>query len=89
MSDLTYLYCVIQRDKPPPLARAPMGLPGTGKPRLIDAGGGLWLIAADAPAAEYGTAAIERGYRALPPTWAAVRFRSGPSLPARASIRRW
>ena len=71
MSDLTYLYCVVQRDKPPPLARAPIGLPGTGKLRAIDAGGGLWLIAADAPASQYEAQAIERGLRDL--AWVSAR----------------
>ncbi|HWE24666.1 MAG TPA: GvpL/GvpF family gas vesicle protein, partial [Myxococcales bacterium] len=90
MSDLTYLYCVVRREKAPPLARAPMGLPGTGKPRAIDAGGALWLIAADAAASEYGTAAIERGLQDLAwvsaravPHEAVVEFagRSGTVLP--------
>ena len=90
MSDLTYLYCVVQRDKAPPLARAPRGLPGTGAPRAIDAGDGVWLVASDAPAAAYGEASIERGLsdlawvseRALPHE-AVIEFvgRSGTVLP--------
>jgi Gas vesicle synthesis protein GvpL/GvpF len=90
MSDLTYLYCVVQRDEAPPLARAPRGVPGAGAPRAIDAGGGLWLVASDAPAARYGEIAIERGLsdlawvseRALPHE-AVVEFvgRSGTVLP--------
>ena len=71
MSELTYLYCVVQRDKPPPLARAPRGPPGTGVPRAIDAGGGLWLVASDAPAAQYGESAIERGLQDL--AWVSER----------------
>jgi len=90
MSDLTYLYCVVQREKTPPLVRAPRGVPGAGAPRAIDAGGGLWLVASAAPAAEYGEAAIERGLadlawvseRALPHE-AVIEFvgRSGTVLP--------
>jgi hypothetical protein len=90
MSDLTYLYCVVQREKAPPLARAPRGLPGTGAPRAVDAGDGLWLVAADAPTAAYGEASIERGLsdlawvseRALPHE-AVIEFvgRSGTVLP--------
>ncbi len=90
MSELTYLYCVVQRDKAPPLSRAPRGLPGTGELRTIDAGRGLWLIAAHAPAAGYGEAAIGRGLqdlawvseRALPHE-AVIEFagRSGTVLP--------
>ena len=71
MSDLTYLYCVVQRDKAPPLSRAPRGLPGTGELRTIDAGRGLWLIAAHAPAAGYGEAAIGRGLQDL--AWVSER----------------
>jgi Gas vesicle synthesis protein GvpL/GvpF len=90
MSDLTYLYCVVQREKTPPLARAPRGVPGAGAPRAIDAGAGLWLVASDARAEGYGEAAIERGLsdlawvseRALPHE-AVVEFvgRSGTVLP--------
>jgi hypothetical protein len=90
MSSLTYLYCVVQRDKPPPLARAPLGVPGARKPRAIDAGRGLWLIAADCSPEEYGEEAIERGLRDLAwvsaravPHEAVVEFagRSGTVLP--------
>ncbi len=90
MSDLTYLYCLVQREKPPPLARAPRGLPGTGKLRLLDAGGGVWLVAADAPAAQYAQSPIERGLQDLAwvseravPHEAVIEFagRSGTVLP--------
>jgi Gas vesicle synthesis protein GvpL/GvpF len=67
MSDATYLYCIARSDKPPALAKAPAGVPGSGKPRAIDAGGGLWLVAADAPLDRYGEAPIETGLRDL--TW--------------------
>ena len=90
MSELTYLYCVVQREKAPSLARAPRGVPGAGAPRAIAAGGGVWLVASDAPAAVYGEAAIERGLsdlawvseRALPHE-AVIEFvgRSGTVLP--------
>jgi hypothetical protein len=43
----------------------PSGLPGVGKPRLIDAGGGLWLVAGDAPLPQYGEAALANGLRDL------------------------
>jgi hypothetical protein len=61
----TYLYCLVQRDRAPALGRAPRGLPGTGPLRAIEAGGGLWLVAADAPLARYGTAAVEQGLKDL------------------------
>ena len=39
----------------------PPGLPGLGKPRLLDAGNGLWIVAGDAPLPQYGEASIARG----------------------------
>jgi hypothetical protein len=65
MSDATYVYCVLRRDKAPPLARAPKGLPGMAAPRAVAAGPGLWLVVADAPLERYGEAAIEKGLRDL------------------------
>jgi len=61
----TYLYCLVQARSAPSLRRAPAGLPGAGRVRALDAGGGLWLLAADAPLPRYGAAAIERGLRDL------------------------
>jgi hypothetical protein len=46
-------------------ARAPRGLPGTGRVRLVDAGRGLCLVATDAPLARYGPEPIERRLRDL------------------------
>ena len=65
MSEATYVYCVLRRDKAPPLARAPKGLPAMGAPRALPAGPGLWLVVADAPLERYGEAAIEKGLRDL------------------------
>jgi len=90
MSDLTYLYCLVQREKAPPLARAPRGLPGTGKLRALEAGEGVWLVAADAPADRYAEQPIEKGLRDLAwvstcalPHEAVIEFvsRSGTVLP--------
>jgi hypothetical protein len=61
----TYLYCLVQRATMPPLARAPRGLPQTGPLRALPLGTRLWLVAADAPLARYGTEPIERGLRDL------------------------
>jgi hypothetical protein len=56
----TYVYCVVQSPRKPAIHRAPNGLEGMGKPRLLSLGGALWLVAADAPLARYGSAPIER-----------------------------
>jgi len=65
MSTATYLYCLVRSAREPSLRAAPAGLPGAGRPRAIDAGGGLWLVAADAPLERYGEKPIEQGLRDL------------------------
>jgi hypothetical protein len=65
MSTATYLYCLVRTPKAPSLRGAPDGLPGAGKPRAIDAGRGLWLVAADAPLDRYGEKPIEKGLQDL------------------------
>lgn len=64
-SGLTYVYCAVRRRTRPALGRAPRGLPGTGRPRALDAGQGVWAIVADAPRARYEAAPIERGLHDL------------------------
>jgi gas vesicle protein GvpL/GvpF len=57
----TYVYCAVQASGTPGIARMPSGLPGLGKPRLLDAGDGLWIVVGDAPLPQYGEASIARG----------------------------
>ncbi|HEY2028058.1 MAG TPA: GvpL/GvpF family gas vesicle protein [Myxococcales bacterium] len=62
MNTATYLYCLARPatgNKAPALDKAPKGVPGAQKPRTIDAGGGLFLVAADAPLDRYGEKPIE------------------------------
>ena len=61
----TYLYGLVQSEKPPSVAGVPSGLAGMKAPRLVDAGNSLWLIAADAPLSRYGQAPIEAGLQDL------------------------
>jgi hypothetical protein len=70
-SPAVYLYVLVRSDRPPSLAGAPAGLPGTGPLRLIPAGPRLWLVAADAPLARYGEEPIARGLKDL--DWVAER----------------
>src|SRR5207302_9280315 len=65
MSTATYLYCLVHSPREPSLRDAPAGLPGAGRPRAIDAGDGLWLVAADAPLDRYGEEPIEKGLQDL------------------------
>jgi hypothetical protein len=67
----TYLYCLVEAGRKPSLAGAPPGLPDTGRLRVVPAGARLWLVAADAPLARYGSEPIERGLRDL--RWVALR----------------
>jgi hypothetical protein len=63
---LTYLYCLVKSAKRPAGgSRLRSALPGAGPVRALDAGGGLWLIAADVPADDYSEAAITAGLRDL------------------------
>ena len=61
----TYVYCAVQASGTPRIARTPSGLPGLGRPRLVDAGGGLWIVVGDAPLPQYGEASIARGLQDL------------------------
>ena len=65
MAGMTYLYCVAQGRRAPTLTRAPRGLPGTGRPRALDAGAGLWVVVADAPPERYDAAPVEARLRDL------------------------
>jgi hypothetical protein len=65
MSTATYLYCLVQSERQPSLRGAPAGLPGAGRPRAIDGGRGLWLVAADAPLDRYGEEPIGKGLQDL------------------------
>src|SRR5687767_10612161 len=57
----TYVYCVVKSAngaKTPSLARAPKGLAGVERPRVLDAGDGYRLVVATAPLAKYSADAI-------------------------------
>ncbi len=88
----TYLYCVVQREVAPSLAKVPPGLSGMGRPRVLAPGGRLWVIAADASVSLYGAEPIARGLRDLP--WVSARAvaheavieffaKAGPTIPFR------
>jgi hypothetical protein len=57
----TYVYCLLRSGRAPVCRAVPGGLPHCGKPRVLDAGRELWLVAADAPLKRYGQAALEQG----------------------------
>lgn len=59
----TYVYCLVQARERPALSGVPPGVAGCGSPRCLSAGPSLWLIAADAPLPDYGSAALEAGLR--------------------------
>lgn len=64
---MTYLYCIVRARTTPSTAKAPRGLPGMSRPRVLKISGTLWIIVADAPPARYDAAVIETGLRDL--TW--------------------
>src|SRR5207248_2479481 len=58
----TYLYCAVQSARDPlrgAAPRLPRGLPGSGPPRALNAGGGVWLVVAAAPLDRYAADAID------------------------------
>jgi hypothetical protein len=55
---VTWLYALLRADKRPALGRLPRGPSGCAAPRLVDAGGGLWLLVSDAPLDVFGDAPL-------------------------------
>jgi hypothetical protein len=70
-SSATYVYCVVKSPRPPKLGRAPKGLEGSAKPRLLDAGDGYHLVVSTAPLELYDAASIDAKLRDL--DWVGVR----------------
>jgi Gas vesicle synthesis protein GvpL/GvpF len=68
---VTYVYCLVRGSRKPALRRVAGGLPGAGPARALDAGNGLWLIAADVDDAEYSEKAIAAGLQDL--EWVSAR----------------
>jgi hypothetical protein len=66
-----YVYCVAKTSRAPRLGRAPAGLAGASKPRLVDAGDDYYILVADAPLALYDAPAIDARLRDL--DWVAAR----------------
>jgi hypothetical protein len=60
-SRATYVYCVIAADRRPRLTRAPAGLPGASRVRLLEVDKRLFIAVADLPLKRYSESAISRG----------------------------
>jgi hypothetical protein len=58
---LTYVYCLVRNARKPSLRGVPDGVPGSREPRALDAGDGLWAIAASVPARDYNEGALANG----------------------------
>lgn len=67
----TYVYCIVRSARAPRLVKAPKGLAGTSKPRLLDAGDGLHLVVSTAPLSRYDGAVIDEKLRDL--DWVGAR----------------
>jgi gas vesicle protein GvpL/GvpF len=66
MSDTaTYAYCVVQRATRPSIARHLGGLPGSGRPHLVELGRSRWAVVSPVPLDRYGEAAIAERIRDL------------------------
>jgi hypothetical protein len=66
-SSATYVYCVVKARRAPTFGRAakktPSGLDGTGKPRILDAGDGYFLVVTTAPFELYDATVIDSKLR--------------------------
>src|SRR4030095_13623818 len=63
--DATYVYCIAHAPLGLTRSRAPAGLPEAPPPRVLDAGGPLWVVCASVPLASYGPGALEPALRDL------------------------
>jgi hypothetical protein len=54
-----YIYCLVERARPPATARAPRGLAGAAAPALLQIRPSLWAVVADVPLSEYGSGRLE------------------------------
>lgn len=61
----TWVYCVVRSGRAPVLTKAPEGPPGTGRPRALEVGDGLFLVVSDAPLDVYGDAAVNKRLKDL------------------------
>lgn len=64
-TDVLYAYCLLRSAAAPDVAHAPAGLPRLAAPRAVRLGDDRWLVAADAPAATFGAAALEQAVKDL------------------------
>jgi hypothetical protein len=62
---VTYLYCLVRSARKPAIRSDVAGVPGAGRVRGLDAGGGLWLIVSDVDATEYSEVALAAGLKHL------------------------
>jgi hypothetical protein len=58
---LTYVYSLVRSSRRPSLDGIPDGVPGASKPRVLEAGAGLWAVVASVPARDYDDAALAEG----------------------------
>jgi hypothetical protein len=54
-----YIYCLVERARPPATAKAPRGLAGATAPALLEITPSLWAVVAEVPLSEYGSAHLE------------------------------
>lgn len=57
---VTYVYCVVHRDRPVPAPSMPPGIPGASRPVLLDVAPRLAIAASEIPGAMYAPEEIER-----------------------------
>lgn len=61
----TYVFCLVQSDRPPSLRSAPESVPGAGAPRVVPVARGMWAVVADAPLDRFSGEQLQKGLRDL------------------------
>jgi hypothetical protein len=69
-SNATYLYCIVHAAQAPRVSRAPQGLPGGTRPRVVPAARSLWVVVADVPLDVYGPEPLATSLRDM--AWVAA-----------------
>jgi gas vesicle protein GvpL/GvpF len=61
----TYVFCLVQSDRPPSLRGVPESIPGAGAPRVIPVDRGMWAVVADAPLDRFSEEQLQKDLQDL------------------------
>jgi hypothetical protein len=61
----TYVFCLVQSERPPSLRGVPDSVPGAGAPRVLPVDRGLWAVVADAPLDRFSSERLQEDLQDL------------------------